>query len=116
MEKKSAGMKRTKQRRRQGKTELSLLPQTTPAPSAAKDRMTKADWKVPAALADALAPHEGAQGCQIEGVTIVRHSHDLLKVPVLYEPSLVFVVQGTKKAVFGSRTYVYAQVSWGHSE
>ena len=47
------------------------------------------------------------QGCHVDGVTIVRHSHDLVKLPVLYGPSVVFVVQGTKKAVFGSKTYVY---------
>jgi AraC-like DNA-binding protein len=43
----------------------------------------------------------------VDGVTIVRHSHNLMKFPVLYGPSLVFVVQGKKTAIFGSKTYVY---------
>ena len=70
-------------------------------------RMSKADWTQAARLADDLAPLEGAQGCHVDGVTIVRHSHDLVKFPVLYGPSIVFVVQGTKQAVFGSKTYIY---------
>ncbi len=82
-------------------------PPTRSNPQRAVERMTKSDWSQAATLADHLAPLEGAQGCNVEGVTIVRHSHDLLKFPVLYGPSLVFVVQGTKKAVFGSKTYVY---------
>ena len=69
--------------------------------------MTKADWSQIAKLADVLAPLEGAQGCSVVGVTIVRHSHDLIKFPVLYGPSLVFVVQGTKQAIFGSKNYIY---------
>ena len=71
------------------------------------ERMTRSDWSQVAQLADVLAPLEGAQGCPVDGMTIVRHSHDLIKFPVLYGPSLVFVVQGTKQAIFGSRTYTY---------
>ncbi len=71
--------------------------------------MGKVDWSQAAKLADFLAPLEGAQGCNVGGVTITRHSHDLVKFPVLYGPSLVFVVQGTKQAIFGPETYVYDQ-------
>ena len=49
---------------------------------------------------------EGARSCSVGDVTIVRHSIDLMKFPALYGPSLVFVVQSTKRAVFGSRTTV----------
>ena len=71
------------------------------------DRMTRSEWSRTAKLAETLGPKEGAQPCRVDGVTLVRHSHDLVKFPVLYGPSLVFVVQGTKKATFGSQNYVY---------
>ena len=94
-------------RGRRVKDQPNLQTHTSDDAHLAVDRMTRSEWSRTASLADALGPKEGAQPCRVEGVTLVRHSYDLVKFPVLYGPSLVFVVQGTKTATFGSKNYVY---------
>jgi AraC-like DNA-binding protein len=60
-----------------------------------------------AAAVEKLAVKEGAQPCAVEGVTLVRHNQTLMKLPVLFGPSVVFVVQGQKYAHLGDESYMY---------
>lgn len=56
-----------------------------------------------AALVSALTPKEGSQPGAVEGVTLLRISEPLPRMPVLYEPSIVFVAQGTKRGFASTR-------------
>lgn len=58
-------------------------------------------------LLSTLAPLEGSQSSPIEGVTLLRISHAVPRMPVLYEPSVVFVAQGNKRGFIGKRNFVY---------
>jgi AraC-like DNA-binding protein len=60
-----------------------------------------------AAVVEKLAVKEGAQSCAVEGVTLVRHNKTLMKLPVVFGPSLVFVVQGQKYAHVGDESFTY---------
>ena len=60
-------------------------------------------------LLEKLAVREGVQQSPyLGGVTVGRCNQRRTKGPVLYEPSIVFVAQGGKKAYLGHRTYNYA--------
>jgi AraC-like DNA-binding protein len=61
-------------------------------------------------LADILArhaPHDGIHACALPGVGLVRSSSPTMPMPVLYEPTLCLVAQGSKRATVGSTVYVY---------
>jgi AraC-like DNA-binding protein len=60
-----------------------------------------------ASLLGALAPLEGSQASAVEGVTLLRLNRSVPRMPVLYEPSVVFVAQGTKRGFIGKRSFVY---------
>jgi len=59
------------------------------------------------ALVQALAPGEGYTLTALPGVRLLRSDRPLAQTPVLYDPGIVIVVQGTKRGYFGEHTYVY---------
>jgi AraC-like DNA-binding protein len=58
-------------------------------------------------LIERLAPNEGYTASLLEGVSFVRSNHSLGRTPVLYEPSIVFVCQGSKRGLLGDERFVY---------
>ncbi len=59
-------------------------------------------------LLEKLAVREGVQQSpHLQGVTIGRCNQRRSKGPVLYEPSIVFVAQGGKRAYLGHRSYCF---------
>ncbi|MGJ0480022.1 AraC family transcriptional regulator [Pantoea agglomerans] len=58
-------------------------------------------------LIKALAPHEGYNLTAIPGVRILRADRPLARTPVLYDPGIVIVCQGSKRGYFGQQTYLY---------
>ncbi|SAL60215.1 AraC family transcriptional regulator [Caballeronia udeis] len=59
------------------------------------------------ALLTALAPQEGYNLTALRNVRILRSDRALSRTPVLYDPGIVIVCQGTKRGFFGDRVYVY---------
>ncbi|MDB5833655.1 MAG: AraC family transcriptional regulator, partial [Caballeronia sp.] len=55
----------------------------------------------------ALAPREGYNLTALRDVRILRSDRALSRTPVLYDPGIVIVCQGTKRGFFGDRVYVY---------
>ncbi|WP_315711177.1 AraC family transcriptional regulator [Brenneria uluponensis] len=55
----------------------------------------------------ALAPQEGYNLTALPGVRFLRSDHPLARTPVLYDPGIVIVCQGSKRGYFGDKTYVY---------
>ncbi len=60
-----------------------------------------------AALVQALAPREGYTLTALPGVRLLRSDRPLAQTPVLYDPGIVIVCQGSKRGHFGQHTYVY---------
>jgi AraC-like DNA-binding protein len=58
-------------------------------------------------LMAALAPQEGYNLTALRDVRILRSDRALSRTPVLYDPGIVIVCQGTKRGFFGDRVYVY---------
>lgn len=54
-----------------------------------------------------LAPSEGYTQSIIENVTFMRSDHALKRMPTLYEPSIVIVLQGRKRGFYNEEQYVY---------
>ncbi|AUZ18349.1 AraC family transcriptional regulator [Achromobacter xylosoxidans] len=69
------------------------------APQALHDQMT--------ALLDRLAPHEGYTLSRLDGVRFMRANQPLGRTPVLYEPSIVIVCQGSKRGYLADKVYRY---------
>ena len=59
------------------------------------------------ALLARLAPEEGYTRSLLEGVTFMRSDQPLACTQALYEPSIVIVLQGRKKGLYGGKLYVY---------
>lgn len=59
------------------------------------------------ALMKALAPNEGYNLTALPDVRILRSDRALSRTPVLYDPGIVIVCQGTKRGYFGDQVYVY---------
>lgn len=55
----------------------------------------------------ALADYEGYNLTTLPDVRILRADRPLEKTPVLYDPGIVFVCQGSKRGYFGQKTYLY---------
>ncbi|MEA9389769.1 AraC family transcriptional regulator [Acerihabitans sp. TG2] len=55
----------------------------------------------------ALASQEGYNLTVLPGVRFLRSDRPLARTPVLYDPGIVIVCQGSKKGYFGDQTYVY---------
>ncbi len=58
-------------------------------------------------LLDRLAPDEGLTVSALDGVRFIRSSRPLPRAPVLAEPCVVIVCQGSKRGYLGGKTYVY---------
>ncbi len=58
-------------------------------------------------LLHALAPLEGYNLTALPDVRILRSDRPLSSMPVLYDPGIVIVCQGTKRGYFGDRVYLY---------
>lgn len=69
------------------------------APHPARDTMS--------ALLAQLAPHQGYTRSQLDGVRFMRADHPLGRTPVLYEPCIVIVCQGSKRGYLGDKVYRY---------
>ncbi|WP_410054176.1 AraC family transcriptional regulator [Cupriavidus sp. BIC8F] len=54
-----------------------------------------------------LAPNEGYTQTVIDGVRLIRADRALPRQPVLYEPSIVVVCQGTKRGYLDEAVYLY---------
>ncbi len=55
----------------------------------------------------ALAPQEGYNLTLLPGVRFLRSDRPLARTPVLYDPGIVIVCQGSKKGYLGDKTYLY---------
>ncbi len=55
----------------------------------------------------ALAPREGYNLTALHDVRILRSDRALARTPVLYDPGIVIVCQGSKRGYFGDQVYVY---------
>src|SRR5471032_3699655 len=58
-------------------------------------------------LLEKLAPVEGYNLSLVPDVRFLRSNRPLKRMPVLYDPGIVIVCQGTKRGYFGDRVYVY---------
>jgi AraC-like DNA-binding protein len=58
-------------------------------------------------LLKTLAPHEGYNLTVLPDVRILRSDRPLARTPVLYDPGIVIVCQGTKRGFFGDQVYLY---------
>ncbi|TDN62185.1 AraC family transcriptional regulator [Paraburkholderia sp. BL10I2N1] len=58
-------------------------------------------------LLTALAPEEGYNLTVLPNVRILRSNRALSRTPVLYDPGIVIVCQGSKRGYFGDQIYVY---------
>jgi len=58
-------------------------------------------------LLKALAPDEGYNLTALPDVRILRSNRALSRTPVLYDPGIVIVCQGSKRGYFGDQIYVY---------
>lgn len=54
-----------------------------------------------------LAPHEGYTQSRLEGVRFLRCNAPVARTPVLYEPSIVIVCQGSKRGYLDGQIYLY---------
>ena len=59
------------------------------------------------ALVRGLAPDEGYNLTALPGVRILRSDRSLSRTPVLYDPGIVIVCQGSKRGYFGNQVYLY---------
>src|SRR5437660_2700754 len=60
-----------------------------------------------ATLLDEVAVHEGVHRTLVEGVEVARISQPVPRAPVVYEPKILIVGQGRKRAFLGGETYRY---------
>lgn len=58
-------------------------------------------------LLKALAPQEGYNLTALPDVRILRSDRPLARTPVLYDPGIVIVCQGSKRGFFGDQVYLY---------
>ncbi len=56
-----------------------------------------------------LAPQEGYNLTPLPDVRFLRSNRPLARTPVLYDPGIIIVCQGSKRGYFGDKTYVYDQ-------
>jgi AraC-like DNA-binding protein len=58
-------------------------------------------------LLKTLAPQEGYNLTALPDVRILRSDRPLARTPVLYDPGIVIVCQGSKRGFFGHQVYLY---------
>ena len=60
-----------------------------------------------AALLSQLSTLDGTRESLLDGVRLLRVSRTTARIPVMYEPCIVIVAQGTKRGYLGDRRFVY---------
>jgi hypothetical protein len=60
-----------------------------------------------ARLLGEIAVGEGMQRTLIEGVEVFRATESVPRAPIVYQPRILIVGQGRKRAYLGGETYVY---------
>ena len=60
-----------------------------------------------ASLLDEVAVHEGTHRTLVEGVEVSRVTKPVPRAPVVYQPKILIVGQGRKRAYLGSDVYRY---------
>jgi AraC-like DNA-binding protein len=60
-----------------------------------------------ASLLDEVAVHEGMHPTLVDGVQVFRRSQPLPRGPMVYQPNIVIVGQGQKRAYLGDEVYTY---------
>src|SRR4051794_29767757 len=60
-----------------------------------------------AGLLDEVAVHEGIHRTPVEGVEVARVSHPVPRAPVVYQPKILVVGRGRKRAYLGGEVYQY---------
>ncbi len=60
-----------------------------------------------ASLLNEVAVHEGTQRTLVEGVEVTRISKPVPRAPVVYQPKILIVGQGRKRAYLGGAVYRY---------
>lgn len=60
-----------------------------------------------AALLDEVAVDEGIHPTPVDGVLVARNTEPRPRTPAIYEPMIVFIGQGRKRAHLGDETFVY---------
>jgi AraC-like DNA-binding protein len=60
-----------------------------------------------ASLLDEVAVQEGVQRTLVEGVEVVRVSQPVPRAPIVYQPKILIVGQGRKRAYLGGEVYRY---------
>jgi AraC-like DNA-binding protein len=60
-----------------------------------------------ASLLDELAVNEGLQRTPVEGVEVARVSKPSRRAPVVYQPKILIIGQGRKRAYLGGEVYTY---------
>lgn len=58
-------------------------------------------------LLEELATEDGIHRMSVEGVVVARHTEPRPRTPAIYEPIIVFVAQGQKRAYLNEEVYVY---------
>lgn len=58
-------------------------------------------------MLERLAPCEGYNLTALPDVRLLRSNRPLSAVPVLYDPGIVFICQGSKRGYFGDQVYLY---------
>ncbi|MCA8244123.1 AraC family transcriptional regulator [Burkholderia sp. AU32262] len=80
---------------------------STVSVSARPPALSPRDRKRLVALLRALAPNEGYNLTALPSVRILRSNRALSRTPVLYDPGIVIVCQGSKRGYFGGECYLY---------
>ncbi len=55
---------------------------------------------------------DGLYATEIDGLTLMRSTTEILPNPTVYRPSLCVVVQGAKQVLFGDRLFKYAEMQY----
>lgn len=63
-------------------------------------------------LLDEAAVQEGVQQTPVEGVQVVRHTEPRARTPAIYEPMIIVIGQGRKRAYLGDEVYVYDPLNY----
>ncbi|KWZ33209.1 AraC family transcriptional regulator [Burkholderia anthina] len=80
---------------------------STVSVSAQPPALSPRDRKRLLALLRALAPNEGYNLTALPSVRILRSNRAQSRTPVLYDPGIVIVCQGSKRGYFGGECYLY---------
>jgi hypothetical protein len=60
-----------------------------------------------ASLLDEVAVHEGLARTDVEGVEVARISKPSPRAPMVYQPNIIILGQGRKRAYLGGEVYTY---------